>query len=136
MALDNAVRNNVLDALNGVAAFTAPTTPLKVRLMTANGTATAAGTELGTGAGSGTGAGYTAGGATIAFNAAGTDGQTEPTATVRWDNLPACTIVGVELWDSAGTPKRLQFGALVASKAVSSGDSFELPAVDFSETLA
>lgn len=135
-SLDNTVRNNVLDALNGVASFAAPTTPIKVRLMTANGSASANGTELGTGAGGGTGAGYTAGGQAVTFNAAGTDGQTEPTATVRWDNMPACTVVGAELWDSAGTPKRFQFGALAASKTLQSGDSFELPVAGFTETLS
>jgi hypothetical protein len=135
MSLDNVVRNNVLDALNGVAAFSAPTTPIKVRLMTTNGSATVNGTQLATGAGSGSGAGYTAGGQAVTFNAAGTDGQTEPTATVRWDNMPVCTIVGAELWDSAGTPKRIQFGALTAPKTLASGDAFELPVADFSETL-
>lgn len=136
MSLDNAVRNNVLDALNGVAAFTAPTAPIKCRLMTANGSATVNGTELGTGAGSGSGAGYTAGGQTVTFNAAGTDGQTEPTATVRWDNMPACTLTGAELWDSTGTPRRIHLGAFAAPKDIDSGDSFELPVAGFTQTLA
>lgn len=135
MALDNAVRNNVLDALNGVASFTAPTAPIKVRLMTANGTATSNGTELSTGSGGATGAGYTAGGQAVTFAAAAA-GAAAPTATVRWDNMPACTIVGAELWDSAGTPKRIHFGSLSASKTLASGDSFELPLANFSETLA
>lgn len=127
--LDNAVRNNVLDALNGTTTFNAPTTPIKVRLMTANGTATSNGTEL---AASG---GYAAGGATVTF-AAASAGATNATGTVRWDNMPAATIVGVELWDSSGSPRRIQLGALTANKTVGAGDSFELPAASLSEALA
>lgn len=134
MSLTDAVRNNILDALNAVAAFTAMTGPIKVRLMTANGSSSTAGTELGTGAGTGTGAGYTAGGITAVWTA-GAAGASAPTATVRWDNLPVCTIVGAELWDSSGTPKRIQFTALTAPKTMASGDSFELPAAAFGETL-
>lgn len=134
MALTNTVRNNVLDAINGVASFAAPTTPMKVRLMTANGSATAAGTELSTSAGAGAGAGYTAGGASVTFGAAAT-GAAAPTALLRWDNMPATTIVGVEIWDSAGTPKRWQYAPLATSKTLTSGDAFELPVASFSETL-
>lgn len=132
MSLDNAVRNNVLDALNGVAAFVAPTLPIVVRLMTANGTATTNGTELNTGAGSGIGAGYLAGGKAVTF-ASAANGAAAPTAVVRWDNMPASTIMGAELWDTSG--RRYQFAPLVASKTLSSGDSFELPVANFSETL-
>lgn len=134
MALTNTVRNNVLDAINGVASFAAPTTPMKVRLMTANGDATTAGTEQSTASGSGSGSGYTAGGLSVTFASAAA-GAASPTAVVRWDNMPATTIVGVEIWDSAGTPKRFQYAALTASKTLASGDSFELPVASFTETL-
>ncbi|MDP8971143.1 MAG: hypothetical protein M3N52_11755 [Actinomycetota bacterium] len=134
MAFTNQVRNNVLDAVNGVAAFQAPVTPLRVRLMTVNGTTTAAGTELATGAGGGSGPGYTAGGQAVSFPAAA-DGAVSPTATLRWDNMPATTIVGGEIWDSAATPKRWQFAALTEAKTLASGDAFELPLSDFDMTL-
>lgn len=139
MAYTDTVRNNILDAVNAVAAFVAPTGPMKVRLMTANGTSATAGTELATGAGSGTGAGYTAGGQVVTLPAAAA-GATAPTTVVRWDNLASCTITGVEIWDSAGTPKRWQFAPLVVGttptpKAVASGDSFEFAVGAFTETL-
>lgn len=134
MSLTNVVRNNVIDAVNGVDTFDAPTTPMMIRLMTANGDATTAGTELGTGAGGGTGAGYTAGGKVVTpASAAG--GSTSPTATLLWDNMPACTIVGAEIWDSAGTPKRWQFAALTAPRVLASGDSFEIPTANYTNTL-
>jgi hypothetical protein len=134
MPLSNVVRTNVLDAINGVASFSAPTAPMKVRLMTANGDATNAGTEQTTASGSGSGSGYTAGGQSVTF-ASAVNGTAAPTATLRWDNMPATTIVGIEVWDSAGTPKRWQYGALSSAKALSSGDSFELPVASFTETL-
>jgi hypothetical protein len=135
MAYTDVVRNNIIDAVNGVAAFAAPSGAIKCRLMTANGSSATAGTELGTGAGGGTGAGYTAGGQAVTF-ASASAGSASPTATVRWDNMPATTITGIELWDSAGTPKRFQFAALTASKTLASGDSFELPVANFTETLS
>jgi hypothetical protein len=39
--------------------------------------------------------------------------------------MPSCTVVGIELWDSAGTPSRLAYGSLTASKALTSGDTLE-----------
>lgn len=139
MSYTNAVRNNVTDAVNGTAAFTAPTPPMKLRLMTVNGSAAAAGTELATSAGPGTGTGYTAGGKTVTFTVAGsggTAGAAEAIADLLWDNMPACTIVGVEVWDSAGTPKRMRHAPLAASVTLAAGDSFRLPAATIDQTLA
>lgn len=135
MSLTDAVRNNVIDALNGVAAFVPVTAPLKIRLMTANGTGAANGAELATGAGGGTGAGYTAGGKAITF-APAAGGAANPTADIRWDNMPAATIVGAELWDSSAVPRRIQFAPLTTPRTVAAGDSFELPLADVDETLS
>ena len=40
--------------------------------------------------------------------------------------MPPSTIVGVELWDSSGTPRRLHLGPLDVSKVCNGGDTFEL----------
>lgn len=135
MSLDRTVANNILDAINGVDTFDAPTAPMKMRLLTANGSATANGTELGTGAGGGSGAGYVAGGAAVTFGSAAS-GAGENSAVVRWDNMPSCTITGAEVWDSAGTPKRYQYGAFGSPIVVDSGESFELPVGNIDETMA
>ena len=37
--------------------------------------------------------------------------------------MPACTVVGIEFYDSNGTPKRLAYGALTASKTFGAGDN-------------
>ena len=89
-------------------ATTAPTGPLMVRLMTANGSDSAAGTEV-TNSGGST---YTP--QSVTFTAA-TPGVNSPSsADVVFTNMPAATIVGVEIWDSAGTPFRWWWGAAVA----------------------
>lgn len=116
--LPDTVENALLDLLCRGTAYTV-TTPIKARLMTANGTDSANGTELGTSGG------YTAGGATITFGTGAAAGSISNTAAVTWTNMPATTIVGVELWSSDGTPKRLWYGALTASKTLASGDTFE-----------
>lgn len=134
MALSNTVRDNVLDALNGVAAFVPVVGPLKMRLMTANGSASAAGTELATGSGPETGTGYTAGGKSFVW-AASANGSAIPTDKIRWDNMPAATIVGAEVWDSSATPRRIHYGPLTTQRTVTAGQSFEMAAADVVSTL-
>lgn len=114
---------NQVAASLGEAAYVATVGPIRGRLMTANGTATVNGTEV-----------VNSGGSTYAsqdVGAAITSVASLPittSAAVTWTNLPTATIVGLELWDSAGTPKRKWFGALAASKAVSLGDSLSIAA--------
>jgi hypothetical protein len=115
-ALVQAHANNILDASMGTAAFTSTTTPLKVRLMTANGSGTAAGTEV-------TGGSYAS--QTVTF-AAAASGSAASNLTVNFTLMPAVTVVGVELWDSTGTPARKWYGALAANKTLNSGDTFSV----------
>jgi hypothetical protein len=111
-----AVGNKALDHVNGLTPFTEPTAPLKVRLMTANGTGTAAGTEVAGGT-------YTAQPVTLA---AASGGVSTNTATVTFSGMPACTVVGVEIWDSAAAPLRLWWGPLTAPKIMNAGDTFTI----------
>lgn len=116
--LPDAIENALLNLLLRGTALTV-TTPMKARLMTANGSDSANGTELGTSGG------YTAGGATITFGSAAASGTIANTVAVTWTNMPATTVVGLEIWDSTGTPVRIWWGALASSKTVASGDTFE-----------
>lgn len=127
--LPDAIENAVLNLLLRGTALTV-TTPIKARLMTANGSDSANGTELGTSGG------YTAGGATITFGSAAASGSISNTAACTWTNMPATTVVGLELWDSTGTPVRLWWGALSSSKTTASGDTFEFAIGDVTCTLA
>lgn len=129
--LPDAVENILLDALLRGGAITGlgTTSTIKARLMTANGTDSAAGTELGTSGG------YTAGGATITFGSAASGGSISNTAACTWTNMPATTVVGLELW-STGSAIRLWYGSLSSSKTVASGDTFEFAIGDVTCSLA
>jgi hypothetical protein len=116
--------NKILDASLGTASYVATVTPIKCRLMTANGSGTAAGTEV-------TGGSYAS--QTATFGSAASLTATG-TGTLTYTVMPACTVTGVELWDSAGTPLRKWWGALAASKAVNAGDTFSLTSLTVSFT--
>jgi hypothetical protein len=125
-AIVNTVCNNILDSLGpaGVAAAPTITGPLKCRLMTANGSGASAGTELSTG-GSYTAAGSGMG--TVTWNAAAANAKTNSVAVTQL-NMPAASLTGVELWDSAGTPIRVWYGGLTGQPiAVAAGNTFTLP---------
>lgn len=123
--LTDTMENALLDALVGTAGYTA-TTPMKLALVTSNGTDSAAGTEV---------AGGSYARATITFNAA-SGGTIDNSATISFTNMPASTVTGIEVWDSAGTPVRLFYGALSASKTVSSGDTLEFAAGSITLSLS
>jgi hypothetical protein len=106
---------------NGSGSPVATVGNLHFRLMTVNGTATVNGTELPTSAS------YIAlTGITPVTFAAASAGAVANSIVLTQTNMPASTIVGGELWDSSGTPHRLWFGALSASKTVNLGDTFSV----------
>jgi hypothetical protein len=109
---------------------TAPTLPLMVRLLTALGSDAAAGTEV-----------VNAGGSTYtpqsaAFPASsGTGGNTANSADIVCANMPACTVVGLEIWDSAATPFRWWQGPAVTPKAVGLGETIRILAGQLTLTV-
>lgn len=115
--LTDTIENQLLDALVGTASYSV-TTPIKLALVTANGSDSSAGTEV-------TGGSYAR--QTIAFGSA-SSGQIANSSVINFTGMPTCTVVGIELYDSAGTPKRLAYGALAASKSVTSGDTVQFAA--------
>ncbi|MEV5189266.1 phage tail fiber protein [Streptomyces werraensis] len=123
--LSNTAENRALDWLMGNAT-TAPTTPLRVALVTANGSDTAAGTEV-------TGGSYARKNLTTA---AAVNGATSNSADLVWTGMPAATVVGVEVWDSAGTPVRLWYGPLAASRTVLAGDELRISAGSLTFSLS
>lgn len=107
--------NLILDHLNGTTAWT-PTGPLKLRLMTANGTDSAAGTEV-------TGGSYVS--QTITFGASAAGVATNSNA-LTFATMPSCTVVGFEVWDSNASAKRLWWIPATASKVVNAGDTYSV----------
>lgn len=112
--LPNIIENQLLDALVGTTAYTV-TTPIKLALVTANGDDATAGTQV-------TGGSYAR--QTITFDAAAS-GQIANNASISFTGMPAATVVGIELYDNAGSPKRLAYGALTSSRTVTSGDTVQ-----------
>jgi hypothetical protein len=105
--------NRYVDAGLGTATYTAPTGPMRVALMTANGTNTAAGTEV-------TGGSYAK--QTVTF-AAASAGAAASSNALNFTGMPAVTVTGLDVVDSAGTPRRVWTGALSVSKVVGAGDT-------------
>lgn len=122
--LPDTIENQLLDALVGTASYTV-TTPIKVALETVAGTDAAAGTEV-------TGGSYAR--QTVTFGSAAS-GSISNSGALTFSSMPACTVVAVAVYDSAGTPKRLAYGALTASKTVASGDTFQIATSQLSLSL-
>lgn len=124
-SLTDTAENRVLDWLTGNPT-TAPTAPLKVALLTANGSDSAAGTEV-------TGGSYAR--QTVTFDVAAS-GATANTSLIRFTGMPTCTVTGAAIYDSAATPVRWFHGALAAPKTLTSGDVFEFAVGDLDLTAA
>lgn len=96
----------------------------KMRLGSNAPTVSAAMTEL-------TGSGYTAGGSTITCNTVAAGVGTLPVANTSWTNASggAWSIVGLEVWDTAGTPLRWIWGSWTGQPiAVANGNTFQASA--------
>jgi hypothetical protein len=123
--LPDIIENQLLDALVGTSTYSI-TGATKLRLMTANGNDASAGTEV-------TGGSYAS--QTIAFDAAAS-GSISNNASISFTGMPAVTVVGIEIYDSAGSPKRLAYGALTASRTVTAGDTVQFASSAITLSLA
>lgn len=112
-ALVQTEANRLLDASFGTATYVAPTAPLKLALVTVIGTNTTAGTEV-------VGGSYAR--QTIAMGAASA-GSNSNSGVINFTNMPVATVVGVDVYDSAGTPRREWFGALTTNRTTAAGDT-------------
>lgn len=129
--IDATDANNLLAAQLGIggATYTA-VTGTHIRLGTNAPSAGSNMTEL-------TGTGYTAGGSSISWTAP--SGQsTSNSGAVSWTNGSgsAWAIVGIEIWDIAGTPKRHLWGTWTGQPiAVANGNIFAVATSAVSATL-
>lgn len=113
----------LIDASNGTTTFAAPTTPMKIALVTVIGSATAAGTEV-------TGGSYAR--QSVTWGAAAGNPATSTNSNAQnFTGMPAATVVGIDEFDSNGTPRRSWWGNLTANKTTNSGDtlSFAIAAI-------
>jgi hypothetical protein len=129
-AFENATANKILDLTTKGTAFTTPTTPIRMRLMSANGTATAAGTEV-------TGGSYTPQTIGTAMGTSASGSITNSAGALTYTGLPAGNVAGVEVWDSAGTPLRFWFQALSGgTKTLGAGDTLTFATSSITFTLS
>ena len=108
-------------------------TATHIRLGTSAPSATANMTELGGGTG------YTTGGSSITWNSvsAGAPSSTSNSGTVSWTNSGSgWSLVGLEIWDTAGTPLRHLFGTWTGQPvAVATGNTFAVAAAAVAVSL-
>ena len=123
--LPDIIENQLLDALVGTSTYSI-TGATKLRLMTANGNDASAGTEV-------IGGSYVA--QTIGFDAAA-GSSISNNASISFTNMPAATVVGIEIYDSASSPKRLAYGPLTASRTVTAGDTVQFASGAITLSLA
>ncbi len=97
---------------------TAPDPDLTVALVTAAGDDATAGTEV-------TGGSYARQTLTVG-SASG--GAVSNSADLVFSDMPACTVVGWEIWDSAGSPVRWWYGPLDTNRTLLAGDEYRIPA--------
>lgn len=118
---------NLLAATFAQATFTATTAPVKIKLCSVTPTESTPGTEISPGGN------YVVGGVSTGTWASPTT-QTGAysgrigNAAVTIANMPAATVSGIDLVDSAATPRRLMWGALTTPRTLAVGDTLSFPA--------
>jgi len=100
-------------------AFTTPTTPIKVELTTTTPSASANGTAV-------SGGSYADQTLTIASNTA--TNSISNSSSVAFTGMPAATVVGANVKDSAGSPVYLAFGNFASSITTLAGDTISFAA--------
>ncbi|GGM27107.1 hypothetical protein GCM10011608_09870 [Micromonospora sonchi] len=107
--------NRLLDASLGTAGHVAPTPPMTLALITAAGDGVTPGTEV-------VGGSYER--QPVTFGAASA-GEASNSTPVVFAGMPAVTVVGVEVYDSADPPRRCWHGPLTAQRTVQNGDAVQ-----------
>ena len=110
-------------------ASVASTTGIKLRLGTSAPTATSNMSELSS-------SGYTTGGTVMTFNAASA-AATSNSSTASWTNGGSTwSLVGLELWDEAGSPLRWMFGSWTGQPiSIANGNTFSIAAAGVAISL-
>lgn len=128
-ALTQVRAQHFLNAEYGGAVYTALAAGRKLKLIATNGNEATAGTEIALGGG------YTAGGPAITWAAAAADAAAPATYSGKIENvalsitnMPAATVNGVEVTDTAATPVRVAWGALTTARTTAAGDTLSFAA--------
>jgi len=118
--LSNYLENKLLDHFLGTTSYTAPAN-IYVALMTvAEDDTGTAGTEV-------TGGSYARQTATFDASASG---ATQNSANIDFEDMPACTVVGIALYDASTSGNLLVHGTLTANKSLDAGDTLRIATGD------
>lgn len=133
--IDQTRANEVLTWMHGGASPTALNATSRLRIYTVIGNATTEGTQVATGGGY-TGGNAAGTGVPLSWAAAASGSQaTNAVASVT--NYPRVeTVAAVEVWDGAASPKRVEYGALAASKTMAAGDTLSFASGAITSALA
>ena len=122
--LSNYLENKVLDHILGTTTYTKPAA-VYVALYTAAPSDTGGGTEV-------SGGSYAR---QVATFTAASSGATSNTANIDFNNMPACTVVAVGIFDAITTGNLLVWGTLTANKALDAGDILRIASGDLDITI-
>jgi hypothetical protein len=135
LAIDQTRANEVLTWMHGGASPTALNATSRLRIYTAVGNATTEGTQVATGGGY-TGGSTSSSGVAVTW-AAAASGSQATNAVAQVTNYPRSeTVVAIEIWDGAASPKRVEFGSLTTSRAMASGDTLSFASGAVTSALA
>ena len=132
MALAQAFAKGVNDYIHGTGAAPTLAAGRKLKVCSTTGTPTTAGTEITPGGN------YAAGGVAVTFDAATTaTPSVSANQAVSITNMPAApTITSIEVTDNAGTPVRLEYGALTTARSTAAGDTLSFAASAITSALS
>lgn len=127
MSFSDYLEDALLDHVFTNTAYTSPTT-VYVSLHTANPDEDASGAEVST-----SGTGYARQSATFSV----TSGTATTTAAIEYATATASygTVTHVGVWDASTAGNMLAYAALTASKSITTGDVFRIPAGDLDISL-
>jgi hypothetical protein len=118
--LSDYLENKLLDHFLGTTAYTSPSTVYVALMTVAEDDTGTAGTEV-------TGGSYARQTATFDASASG---ATQNSANIDFEDMPACTVVGIALYDALTSGNLLVHGTLTASKSLDAGDTLRIATGD------
>ena len=118
--LSNYLENKLLDHFLATTAYTAPSGVYVALMTVAEDDTGSAGTEV-------TGGSYARQSAT--FDAA-SSGATQNSSNIDFTGMPACTVVGIAVYDASASGNLLVHGTLTANKTLDAGDTLRIATGD------
>lgn len=118
--LSNYLENKLLDHFLATTSYTAPSNVYVALMTVAEDDTGTAGTEV-------SGGSYAR--QTATFDAAAS-GATQNSANIDFTDMPACTVVGIAIYDASTAGNLLVHGTLTANKSLDAGDTLRIATGD------